>query len=271
MRAFFRHSNWATRGAVISLSVWALLVATVLLAHFAQRREVPDAQMMDWYHDLLEPTRQHKGFQGWDPAAQLEQMFQERERPYTHLAIITPDGQVVASHPSGWDGQNAKEIVIGDSTLWELTRPPEGPPTYAYAHAKTGASFPYSGRYLVGDTLWLGMEQGRFVAVRPAYLLGKPYWRNSWPLLLPALGFTAFLSYWLLTAIAIFLDARRRGERALAWGMIALAANLVGLGAYLLVRGTGPRAPCHSCGRPLQATWNYCPHCGTPPSISADS
>ncbi len=41
---------------------------------------------------------------------------------------------------------------------------------------------------------------------------------------------------------------------------------LLGLGIYWLVRSlTAPRLParvCASCGRPLQADWTHCPHCG---------
>jgi hypothetical protein len=40
--------------------------------------------------------------------------------------------------------------------------------------------------------------------------------------------------YWLALPLWVFLDARDRRERALAWGIFVLIGNLVALLAYLL-------------------------------------
>jgi hypothetical protein len=49
------------------------------------------------------------------------------------------------------------------------------------------------------------------------------------------------LMYWLSLPLWVFLDARQRGERALAWAGFVLIGNLVALLTYILARR--PAAP----------------------------
>lgn len=85
----------------------------------------------------------------------------------------------------------------------------------------------------------------------------------------------------------IFLDARKRGDRAWLWGLYGLIQFPTPLIIYLLVtrywgkvrcpacgRRQQQQAPhcencgeplpgvCQSCGRPLHRDWVCCPHCG---------
>lgn len=271
MASLFKRINAVAAAAGACLAVWAIMVALVLAASAAQRREAPDRQYMNWQGRLTELGAKHSGLGGWDVGAELERFFAERERPYTHLAVLTPAGDVVASYPRGWEGRNASQIAIGDATLWELTLPPAGPPNYAYARVRTEVRYPYSSLYVVGDTLWLwpggAQPSGRIVAIRPAFVMGKPFWARQGAHALVRrfilTGYLAFLAYWVLVAVWMYRDARRRDERALAWGLLGLATNLVGLSVYLMVRRSGLQAPCRRCARPLDAAWHYCPHCGT--------
>lgn len=95
-----------------------------------------------------------------------------------------------------------------------------------------------------------------------------------------------FLAYWLLLATWVYLDARRRGDNALGWGLLTLLTNAVGWLVYLLSRGRLANCPvcglrlettylacprcgtrlgtaCRSCNRKLEDWWQYCPDCGT--------
>ncbi|MBC7337653.1 MAG: zinc ribbon domain-containing protein [Clostridia bacterium] len=70
-----------------------------------------------------------------------------------------------------------------------------------------------------------------------------------------------FLAYWLLLAAWVYLDARRRGDNALGWGLLTLLTNAVGWLVYLLSRGR--LANCPACGLRLETTYLACPRCGT--------
>lgn len=265
-------------GAIGFLVLWAVMVALVVGATAIQRREAPDNQFLyEWQREIIDTAIVHKGLEGWDVAGTLERFYREAQRPYQYLAVLEPDGKVVASFPGGWEGKNAKDITIGESTLWDLTYPMEqaqyqGLNPYPYTRLETDARFPYSGQYVVGDSLWIWphpSQYGRLVSVRPAMILGKPFWSEGLRTKMTTvqqwagLAFVSFLAYWICVALWVFRDARRRGERALAWGLIALATNAVGLAAYLLRRSSGLRAACTACTKPLERVWSYCPHCGT--------
>lgn len=104
---------------------------------------------------------------------------------------------------------------------------------------------------------------------------------------LGALAALGFVLYWLSIAWWVFADARRRGSRAFAWGVLTLLTNLVGAAVYLVARrevrhcprcggridgsfnhcpscGQTLKRQCASCGQSLQTGWSYCANCGTP-------
>jgi hypothetical protein len=55
-------------------------------------------------------------------------------------------------------------------------------------------------------------------------------------------GLAAMAVYWLSLPLWVWLDARRRGERAVVWAVFVLLGNLVALLAYILVRAPRPEA-----------------------------
>ena len=71
----------------------------------------------------------------------------------------------------------------------------------------------------------------------------------------------SFLLYLLLLPAWVAMDAAWRGTRPFAWGVLVLATNLIGLGAYLIGR---PRAPheCPNCGGTVLGKYVRCPACG---------
>jgi predicted RNA-binding Zn-ribbon protein involved in translation (DUF1610 family) len=77
---------------------------------------------------------------------------------------------------------------------------------------------------------------------------------------LGALGALGFVTYWLSIAWWVFADARRRGSKGFAWGVLALLTNLVGAAVYLVARRE--QRTCTRCGANMERSFNNCPHCG---------
>ncbi|HYF79766.1 MAG TPA: zinc ribbon domain-containing protein [Symbiobacteriaceae bacterium] len=77
---------------------------------------------------------------------------------------------------------------------------------------------------------------------------------------LSGLALAGMIVYWVSVAWWVFVDARRRGQNALAWGVLALMTNLVGAAVYVAARPD--TQPCHTCGSEVEATFSYCPYCG---------
>jgi RNA polymerase subunit RPABC4/transcription elongation factor Spt4 len=78
------------------------------------------------------------------------------------------------------------------------------------------------------------------------------------PHVLTTLG---FLSYWLLLPVWVYQDARSRGERAWAWGLMTLFTNVMGLISYLIIRPEKTQT-CKRCGYKLREDFAVCPYCG---------
>ena len=106
------------------------------------------------------------------------------------------------------------------------------------------------------------------------------------------LAAVALLLYWLSIAWWVFIDARRRGNRPFAWGMLALLTNLVGLAIYMIARrqwlqcpsctgkvetnfrncpwcGDALVAVCAKCSQPLQRGWTHCATCGAAATLAS--
>ncbi len=64
-------------------------------------------------------------------------------------------------------------------------------------------------------------------------------------------------------AVWVYLDAEKRNnDRALLWGLLCLASNVLGLIIYLIARPEIGASLCPSCSAALQSHWVACPHCG---------
>jgi hypothetical protein len=79
-------------------------------------------------------------------------------------------------------------------------------------------------------------------------------------------GIILIVAYWLLGAVWVFLDARRRQTQPLPWALLVLLTNLVGLAVYWIYQAqnakTGPACP--ACGKAVGKNHVYCPWCGAP-------
>ena len=76
------------------------------------------------------------------------------------------------------------------------------------------------------------------VAYQVSPAIGSPGW--GWIVSILALLFFTGI-YWISLPLYVWLDARGRGEKAVAWAVFVLIGNLVALLAYLLVRPPGVR------------------------------
>lgn len=272
-------------GAIACLVIWALMVSLALVVKAQQNREAPEPRMYEWAALLNDKARKHGGsLAGWDAAAMLDRFRAEQTRPYSQLALVDTGGKVIASSPAGWEGRSVSEIEVGEAKLAEmLNQPPYYMMRRGYVEAPEDLDSPrgYSGKYLVADSVWLQgppFPAGLLVAIRPGIAYGELWnqerlgkvvphgesWRverrPAWfVVLIHQVGYLSFLGYWILLAVWVYRDARSKGQQALSWGIIALATNLVGVGAYLMAR---PSQTCTHCEQHLAASWRYCPFCG---------
>jgi hypothetical protein len=61
----------------------------------------------------------------------------------------------------------------------------------------------------------------------------------------------------------IFIDAGKRGERRLLWGLFGLLSCPSSLIVYLLVtRRKSKSKDCPACGKRMERTARFCPACG---------
>ena len=69
------------------------------------------------------------------------------------------------------------------------------------------------------------------------------------------------VAYWVLLPLWVVRDARSRGGRAWAWGLMTLFTNILGLFSYLVARPEALKE-CHRCGFMLREDYSVCPYCG---------
>ncbi len=109
---------------------------------------------------------------------------------------------------------------------------------------------------------------------------------NKWFDALEGIGIAAFVFFWLLLPIWVFMDARKLDFKPALWGFLVIFTNIIGFIVYLVVKpepilckkcshvldnrfvtcpycGTQNRALCKQCKGILEDTWSICPYCGT--------
>jgi hypothetical protein len=122
-----------------------------------------------------------------------------------------------------------------------------------------------------------------FFGIRPWFPF-VPLWSVSF----------VFLIVWIAVIIWVYKDAERRRMSGLLWALLVFIGNLIGLLIYLIVRQDHPlteeavpaagkppdavttgavtsaKAPakaetavCPACGKTVELSFVYCPHCGT--------
>jgi RNA polymerase subunit RPABC4/transcription elongation factor Spt4 len=121
---------------------------------------------------------------------------------------------------------------------------------------------------MLGFVRWAPL--GNFISLRPFAFHG----------ILP-LGLMSVIH--IILAVWVGIDANRRGQNGILWGLLVLFTSLIGLIVYLLIspmiasrsflpnRIGGPAAPetpqvggaaCPSCHAEVQADFRICPRCG---------
>lgn len=81
------------------------------------------------------------------------------------------------------------------------------------------------------------------------------------------IGIIIWFIVWILVAIWVYRDAKKRGKNKVLWLIIVILIGIIGLIIWLVVRGdviekAGGRK-CHHCGREIPENAMACPYCGT--------
>lgn len=87
------------------------------------------------------------------------------------------------------------------------------------------------------------------------------------PLVIISIILIAFIA-WLLVAVWVYKDAKKRGENGALWAIIIIVGGLIGIILWLVFRppiGGKKAAPdriCPNCGRAIPFDALLCPYCG---------
>jgi hypothetical protein len=154
--------------------------------------------------------------------------------------LFAPDGRIVSSEGAGTTSRDRVQELVTSDTLRGLHAFHKGDPSEIdWVAVMALSAMPREGEH---NEVFLPYVQairgpsGSYVALVGVAYEVSDVLRNSGPGPIAAmLGFyLAAPIYWLSLPLWVFLDARERRERALAWGIFVLIGNLVALLAYLL-------------------------------------
>ena len=156
--------------------------------------------------------------------------------------------------------------------------------TFSYGYNEYAGNMNYAGVPSKNMHVFLMHDRSnKWSFVQQAYSNGYVY--EMVDNLLARLGVCAFLLYWMLMPVWVFVDAAKRDNHPALWGVLTLVTNIIGLIVYLVVRpekptcktcgesmsqafvvcplcGTRNKAQCCSCGKVIEEHWVFCPYCG---------
>jgi len=157
--------------------------------------------------------------------------------------LFTPDGRIVFSEgcmaASTASSDRVQELATED-THRELDALPGGPHFEEYRMIMMAVSAmrregEHNDIFRHFVRIIQGPNGSRIALVGVAYEVNDIARGLGWRWPAGILGFLlAVVVYWLALPLWVFLDARDRRDRALAWGIFVLIGNLVALLAYLL-------------------------------------
>ncbi|MBC7346649.1 MAG: zinc ribbon domain-containing protein [Clostridia bacterium] len=247
-----RYLAWGVAAALVLLGVSLVLQAQAGL-EISRLRTEAEAPARDLVAELAQRLQR-----GEDPAG-LQGLIsvrteQQQVRDALQWLIVfdnpaSPDSLILAAYPRTLVGCAAHKVT------GTLLIPPLPQVAVTFQDGEGEASRGLLWSVPVGDSL-LTIQALLRPVTTPALLAAREREAAAGQ---AARGF--FLAYWLLLAAWVYLDARRRGDNALGWGLLTLLTNAVGWLVYLLSRGR--LANCPACGLRLETTYLACPRCGT--------
>jgi len=316
-------TRWLPKDRILKRALYSL-IACILLAALAGGLGAYDLSKNGWPEEgrrhVAEAVWQY-GAASPQAAAAIQQMSQSAN-PKALIALIDPtSGKAVAAAPADLVGKKTEEITLPNGAklpaidrLASRERVKLRPDQSGGAEITVRVTplYPWSGEERRGDKRGGGVfgrkdyrnghdrravGRGEARAPQPnaptpdAILLVAAPEAAVTPVgiaagVVGALALLAFVVYWLSIAWWVFADARARGGKAFAWGVLTLLTNLVGAAVYLVARreqrncpgcgaaversfnhcpycGHALRHTCPSCGHQLRAGWTHCAHCGT--------
>ncbi len=176
------------------------------------------------------------------------------------VAVVNPDGLIVAAHPPFLAGNTLPDsgsgLIWPGASRWDRWDPgglrqllglPSGPDQprvlgYSAGRWRLGGDSAYLLYAVVDQPRWLGLTAG------------------AWNRGLESAGLALFAATALALAAWVYRDARRRELDAPAWGALALVTSVVGWATYLAARSR--QDSCPGCGRPVKPLYRGCPYCG---------
>lgn len=273
--------RWLPKDRILIRALYGL-IAFVLCLGVAGGLRAWDAYRHGWPEK--EPKSLARTVWQYGPTSQeaANAVKQAAETGYAKevVALLDPaTGKAIAAWPADMVGKKPEEMTLASGVKLpplDLLRYRQ---QFAMHKAGTGEEglsvrltplYPWSGEGDEKEPNWKHDRRGpggKLAAPNPqAFLLIAAPRPGLNPLLvlaavagaLSAIGFTV---YWLSLAWWVFADVRRRGGNAFAWGVLVLLTNLVGVVVYLIVRQQ--QLHCDSCGKPVERSFNHCPHCGS--------
>lgn len=206
-----------------------------------------------WPADLTGKTPQEMTLSGNVKLPALTQMEYRN-----HFTLRRPG----AAKPAAFAAYETDKVAVQLTPLYPWLQQP----MVSSEHGGGPDGKPYREHRSGGEGKRWGRGEAGIMAPPQAYLLLAAPPAGITPLAVVAGGLGAlaalgFVIYGLSLAWWGYTDARRRGGKAFAWGVLILLTNLVGVAVYLVARRE--RRDCPSCGvNAIEKGFRYCPHCG---------
>lgn len=282
----------ATWALIIVLAIFVASYATLSiignsLSAMAQRTPFPAQGLVDDVGKMIE-----RGETG----ATLQDVIRKGLTEHGEILafmVVAEGGDVIAGFPEKMVGQNTPWFHIRRSNFPNIVSlmfyPPPAGVNDAFISTFMQGHDPDSGEV---DLKWFYQKGSQY----KGYMMITSYLRSPGMLkqeqrIRDTLNFAdgifriSFIAYWLLLAVWVYGDARRRTVNAPVWGILTLFTNVVGWSVYMIARpklvhcpscqhrqdashkvctacGHKLKATCPECGREIDGGWDHCADCG---------
>ncbi len=283
-----RNGLWIFLFIMAAISILSL--TTFVIAESSRNKKIKEDR--DTISDSFEAILEGLEFYGLaDSTLEKIQIYRELVGENSNLIITDDAGRIVYNANNGFMPDSEHFIV--------LTNPESNYPLLAYildqeleVRYKIVLNKTYNGMKLAEhineyknktdlyadirkqETLSMGIADTDDKNMHYAYIGSKgwnvysiqkdiPYYNcypNDWLEITNSIGIIAFVLFWLVLPIWVFLDAKRRNYKPALWGILLLVTNIIGLIIYILTRPENPS--CQGCGEFLDTGYVYCPYCG---------
>lgn len=265
-------------------AVVALMAFGTLLSKQAESDPYPVQGLVEGCSELIESGRLG------ELQEHIDSKMQGESRVVT-LVVAGRTGEIVAAYPSRLVGENLGGFYI--KQRYSDIAPPivfaqKGGPGY-FGRVVFQGNDPDSGHISLTHS-YVESPDGREYVVLSSWLrsdefLSRTQWMRRGLATADGILRIAFVLFWLLLPLWVYADARQRGTRAGAWGILTLLTSVVGWSVYVISRPKMVKCPkcgasqdswhkactgcgqllkstCPQCGKTIEQGWSYCAECG---------